>query len=102
VRNSINIRALQYRLLLIASFIGATMVATYFFGFLIGLIVNLFIFMIAVLYIRRIFFNSNSDNNRGNAGFSSKVTYICLSCGSNSTGLKCLKCGSKLKKAVFS
>ena len=98
---SYNIRAIQYRLLFITSFIGATMVATYFFGFIIGLLVNLFIFMLAVLYIRRILFSGNTDNRRSDAGFNPKVNYVCLSCGSNSTGIKCPKCGSKLKKAVF-
>jgi hypothetical protein len=86
------------------------MLATYFLGFVIGFMLNVFMFIGAMFYIQRkrskeIGFNAERGgyygSSSGSAGFSTKPSYVCLACGSKVSGRTCGKCGSQMKKAVF-
>ena len=48
-----NVRLLQRWLLVVVPIMGASMLATYFLGFVIGFILNMFMFIVVILYIQR-------------------------------------------------
>ena len=48
-----NGRLLQRWLLVVVPIMGASMLATYFFGFVIGFILNMFMFIVVILYIQK-------------------------------------------------
>jgi hypothetical protein len=48
-----NVRLLQRWLLVVVPIIGASMLATYFLGFVIGFISNMFMSIVVILYIQR-------------------------------------------------
>jgi hypothetical protein len=94
---------------LIAS-LGAGLVLTYFFGFIIGVTANIVIFVAAIFYIRHkqakalgtFGFGSETGGRGGyHADGSIKIRYACLVCGEEVKGTKCSKCGSNMKKPVF-
>jgi hypothetical protein len=96
--------------LFIGASLGIYLLLTYFFGFLVGFIVNTALFIGIILYIRKRQTDALrsfgfSDNNTTSSQYpiqaSTKLKYSCLSCGTEVKGSKCKKCGSKMKKVVF-
>lgn len=106
-----NGKLIQRGLLFVVVIMGASMFATYFLGFVIGFMLNVFLFIGAMFYIQRKRSNENEFNaDKGgyngssrsiSAGSSTKPSYVCLACGSKVSGRTCRKCGSQMKKAVF-
>jgi hypothetical protein len=102
-----NVRLLQRWLLVVVPIIGASMLATYFLGFVIGFISNMFMFIVVILYIQRkkwkeFGFNDEQEGYYGGRSSNeTKPSYLCLSCGSKVNGRTCDKCGSHMKKGVF-
>jgi hypothetical protein len=95
-----NSKLVKRGLLFAFAIMGASMLATYFLGFVIGLFIGV------ILYIQRKGFNverggSYGSSSSGSAGFNTKPIYICLACGSNVSERSCRKCGSHMKKVVF-
>jgi hypothetical protein len=80
-----NSKLIQRGLLFAVAIIGASILATYFLGFVIGLMLNVFMVIAVVLYIQR----KQSKEIRGSAkggyygsssssaGFSTKPSYVC-------------------------
>jgi hypothetical protein len=102
-----NVRLLQRWLLVVVPIIGASILATYFLGFVIGFITNMFMFILVILYFQRkkwmeFGFNDNQEGYYGShISKDTKLSYQCLSCGSKVNGKTCIKCGSHMKKGVF-
>jgi hypothetical protein len=104
---------LKRPLLLIGVGIGIYLVVSYFFGLLVGFIVNTALFIGIIFYIRkkqtaglRLFgFDDNNNNSNSNDRYdidtNTKLKYICISCRAEVKGSKCKKCGSKIKKPIF-
>jgi hypothetical protein len=99
---------LKRQLLFIGASLGIGLVLTYFFGFLIGYILNMAIFIGVMFYIRRRQINalrsfgfSNERIGGGHTNGSVKLKYVCLSCGAEFKGSRCSKCGSNMKKPLF-
>ena len=104
---------LKRPLLLIGVGIGTYLVVNYFFGLLVGFIINTALFIGIIFYIRktqnagsRLFgFDDNNKNSNSNDRYdidtNTKLKYICISCGAEVKGSKCKKCGSKMKKPIF-
>jgi hypothetical protein len=96
---------LKRQLLVIGASLGAGLVVTLFFGFLIGLAVNIAVMVGITFYIRRkqlgalkaLGFSNESAGGYG----SGKLKYICLSCGAEVKGARCGRCGSNMKKPLF-
>jgi hypothetical protein len=103
--------SLKRPLLLIGAGIGIYLVVSYFFGVLVGFIVNTALFIGIIFYIRKKqtaglrsfgFENNNSNSNNGyHIDTNTKLKYGCISCGAEVKGSKCKKCGSKMKKPIF-
>jgi len=98
--------------LLIGAGVGIYLVVSYFFGILVGFIVNTAIFIGIIFYIRkkqtaglRSFGFDTNNNGNPNNGYgidtNAKLKYRCISCGAEVKGSKCKKCGSKMKKPIF-
>jgi hypothetical protein len=101
-----NSKLVKRGLLFAFAIMGASMLATYFLGFVIGFMLNVFMFIGVILYIQRKRFNVErggyyGSSSSGSAGFNTKPIYICLACGSNVSERSCRKCGSQMKKVVF-
>lgn len=107
-----NNKLVRRRLLFAGVVMGGTMIVAFFFGFLIGFIANVFMFIGVILYIQRkeskeLRFNEEQrggyygDTGSSSPGFGIKPSYTCLVCGNNVNGTACRKCGSRTKKAVF-
>ena len=101
-----NSKLVKRGLLFAFAIMVASMLATYFLGFVIGFMLNVFMFIGVILYIQRKGFNVErggyyGSSSSGSAGFNTKPIYICLACGSNVSERSCRKCGSHLKKVVF-
>lgn len=99
---------MKRQLLFIGSSLGISMILTYFFGFLIGIAINIAIFLGLIFYIRKKQTNGlksfGFSDERVGGGYTNSGTrlrYICLSCASEVSGSKCNRCGSKMKKPVF-
>jgi hypothetical protein len=101
-------------LILIGAGIGIYLVVSYFFGVLVGFIVNTALFIGIIFYIRkkqtaglRLFGfddnNNNSSDSNDQYGLdkNTKLKFICISCDAEVKGSKCKKCGSKMKKPKF-
>ena len=84
-------------------FVGSTFLISlafiYFYGLIVGLSLNLAIFIGIIYYIR-----SNRTRGVRSLGFGgghhnevTKLMYSCLSCGAEGGGPKCRKCGSNMK-----
>ena len=96
------------QLLLLGASIELCLVLTYFFGFLVGIALNIAIFIGIIFYIRRNQMNAlrsfGFSDERAGGGYSTynaKLKYGCLSCGAEFNGSKCRRCGSKMKKPIF-
>lgn len=105
-----DIKLVRRGLLFAVSIMGASILVTYFLGFGIGFMVNVFLFMGVLLYVRRKESNQldlanyrreNYSSNGSDAGLGTSLGYICLACGSNVREKTCSECGSNMKKAVF-
>jgi hypothetical protein len=105
--------SLKRPLLLIGAGLGIYLVVSYFFGVLVGFIVNTALFIGIIFYIRKkqtaglrsFGFDNNNYNRNSNNGYdidtNAKLKYGCISCGAEVKGSKCKKCGSKMKKPIF-
>jgi hypothetical protein len=101
-----NSQLVKRGLLFAFAIMGASMLATYFLGFVIGFMLNVFMFVGVILYIQRKGFNLErggyyGSSSSGSADFNTKPIYVCLACGSNVSERTCHKCGSHMKKVVF-
>lgn len=99
---------LKRQLLVIGASLGAGLLFSYFFGFLMGLAVNIAVLMGVMFYIRwrqikalRSLGFSDETAGRGYASASTKLKYVCLSCGAEVKGVRCKECGSNMKKPLF-
>jgi len=104
---------LKRQLLFIGGSLAACFVISYVFGYFIGIILNMAIFVGILFYIRKkqtgaLKSLGFSDEKAGGEGFSwfsngsVKVRYICLGCGAEIDSINsCSKCGSRMKKPIF-
>lgn len=104
---------LKRQLLFIGGILAACFVIGYLFGYFIGIILNMAVFIAILFYIRKkqsraLKSLGFSDEKAGGAGFgwfngdSVRVRYICLGCGAEIDGINsCNKCGSRMKKPIF-
>ena len=53
IKRMFNVRLLQRWLLVFVPLMGASMLTTYFLGFVIGFILTMFMFIVVILYIQR-------------------------------------------------
>lgn len=101
------IKLVRRGLLSAVDIIGASIVVTYFLGFGVGFMGNVFLFTGIILYVRRKESNQfdladyRRDNYGSDAGSRTKLSYSCLACGSNVREKTCNECGSNMKKAIF-
>jgi hypothetical protein len=102
-----NVRLLQRWLLVFVPIMGASMLTTYFLGFVIGFILTMFMFIVVILYIQRKKWKEFGFNDEkggyygGSSSDGTKPNYVCLACGSRMSGSTCDKCGSHMKKSAF-
>jgi hypothetical protein len=103
-------KLIQRGLLFAFAIMGASMLATYFLGFVIGFVLIVFMSIGVILYIQRKGskeLGSNVERGGYHGGSSSsarlgtKLSYVCLACDSKVSERTCGKCGSHMKKAVF-
>lgn len=99
---------IKLQLLFIGASLGISILLTYLFGFIVGIALNIVIFIGIIFYIRRrqmkalrTFGFSDEQVGRGHTNSAAKLKYLCLSCSAEVNGSKCRKCGSKMKKPVF-
>ena len=118
---------LKLQILFVGVSVGISLIVTYFFGFMIGSVLNIVMLFGLIYYIRRKQtkeFGSSSSSSL--FGFSDKspspspsspssrissnssitntdrnIKYVCLTCSTKVTGRTCRKCGSYMKKPVF-
>ena len=117
---------LKLQILFVGVSVGISLIVTYFFGFMIGSVLNIVMLFGIIYYIRRKqtkeFGSSSSSSSL--FGFSDKspspsssssrisnnssitntdrnIKYVCLTCSTKVTGRTCRKCGSHMKKPVF-
>lgn len=81
------------------------MLATFLLGFILSLTLMIAVFVGIIFYIRKrqVGFREAdiSSDKRGYVNGSTKLRYVCLSCGTKVSGRTCRKCGSHMKKVVF-
>ena len=96
---------LKRQLLVIGASLGVGLLVTYLTNNLLyGLAANIAVLMGLIFYIRR-----KQLRALGSLGFgseaggygSTKLKYICLSCGAEVKGARCGSCGSSMKKPLF-
>lgn len=96
---------LKRQMLLIGASLGAGLLVTYLTGnVLIGLGVNIAIMLALIFYIRRKQLGALRRLGLGDStsGYgSTKLKYVCLSCGAEVKGARCSSCGSNMKKPLF-
>ncbi|MFZ0328031.1 MAG: hypothetical protein WAL66_12110 [Nitrososphaeraceae archaeon] len=103
---------IKRQLLFIGGSLALYFVVSYYFGFLLGLVANTALFIGILFYLRRKQImeqrSLGSDGKAYSTGLnwfsdnSTKMRYICISCGSEMKGIvECNKCGSKMKKPIF-
>ena len=103
---------IKRQLLFIGGSLAVCFVVSYVFGYFVGIILNMVIFVGILFYIRRKQImeqrSLGSDGKAYSTGLnwfsdnSTKMRYICISCGSEMKGIvECNKCGSKMKKFIF-
>jgi O-antigen/teichoic acid export membrane protein len=81
------------------------------FGYLIGLTANTLFFICVIFYIgrkNRNFHRSNPVNHRRDVNIgkyisdeTTRLKYVCLSCGAETKYVQCGECGSKIRKPLF-
>jgi hypothetical protein len=95
---------LKRQILLIGASLGVGLLVTYVTGsVLIGLGVNIAVMIGLIFYIRRKQLRTLGfgDAAGGYYGGSTKLKYVCLSCGAEVKGTRCGSCGSNMKKPLF-
>jgi|SRR6185503_2168405 len=97
---------LKRQLLLIGASLGIGLLVTYLTeNVLIGLGVNIAVMLGVIFYIRRKnlgALRSLGFSDATGAGYgTTRVKYICLSCGAEVKGTSCGSCGSNMKKPLF-
>lgn len=87
----------------VVALMGSSVLVTYFFGFIIGFMTNVFMFVGVIIYIqRRESKEIGLDEKRQGAYYAvTKPSFVCLTCGGDFDGTTCRRCGSHMKKAVF-
>ena len=91
-------------MLLIGASLGVGLLVTYLTGnVLIGLAVNIAVMIGLIFYIRRKQLGALRNLGFGDSGGygSTKLKYVCLSCGAEVKGARCGSCGSNMKKPLF-
>ena len=102
---------LKRQLLIIGIGVGLYFLISYFFGLLIGFMVNTLFLICFIFHFRRI----DSKNRRTNlvnyrravnigrlpADETARLKYNCLSCGAEVWDRQSNKCGSKVRKPLF-
>jgi ribosomal protein L40E len=95
--------------LIVGSFVLG-LILTYYFGFIVGLSLNIVVLVGLVFYIRRSqqkalrnlgFSDEKAGGNYAPAESKISLKYVCMSCGSRVKGARCSTCGSKAKRATF-
>jgi hypothetical protein len=95
---------------LLGGSVGISAVITYLFGVAAGFLVNVTLFTAIIIYFRKnpwYVLLTKSVTKRllarreGLVNANRRVNYFCLVCGSEVRGIKCIKCGSNMKKATF-
>lgn len=96
---------LKRQMLLIGASLGVGLLVTWLTGsVLIGLAVNIAVMIGLIFYIRRKQLGALRSLGFGdsNGGYgSTKLKYVCLSCGAEVKGARCGSCGSNMKKPLF-
>jgi ribosomal protein L40E len=114
---------LKLQILFVGVSVGISLIVTYFFGFMIGSVLNIVMLFGLIYYIRRkqefgsssLFgFSDKSPSFSSPSSSSSRISsnssitntdrnikYVCLTCSTKVTGRTCRKCGSHMKKPVF-
>ena len=116
---------LKLQILFVGVSVGISLIVTYFFGFMIGSVLNIVMLFGIIYYIRRkqefgsfsssLFgFSDKSPSSSSPSSSSSRISnnssitntdrnikYVCLTCSTKVTGRTCRKCGSHMKKPVF-
>ena len=115
---------LKLQILFVGVSVGISLIVTYFFGFMIGSVLNIVMLFGIIYYIRRkqefgssssLFgFSDKSPSFSSPSSSSSRISsnssitntdrnikYVCLTCSTKVTGRTCRKCGSHMKKPVF-
>ena len=118
---------LKLQILFVGVSVGISLIVTYFFGFMIGSVLNIVMLFGIIYYIRRkqtkefgsssssssLFGFSNKSASSSSSSSSSRISsnsitntdrnikYVCLTCSTKVTGRTCRKCGSHMKKPVF-
>lgn len=96
---------LKRQMLLIGASLGVGLLVTYLTGnVLLGLGVNIAIMLGLIFYIRRRQLGALRKLGLGDStgGYgSTKLKYVCLSCGAEVKGARCGSCGSHMKKPLF-
>jgi hypothetical protein len=100
--------ALKRQMIFLGASFAIGLLLTYFFGFFIGLALNMAIFIGVMLYIRwrqtkalKSLGFSDTVMGGGYTNEGVKIKYVCLSCGAEVKGSRCGKCGSNMKKPIF-
>jgi hypothetical protein len=96
---------LKRQILVVGASLGIGLLVTFLTGsVLIGLGVNIAIFIGLIFYIRRKQLGALRTLGLGDSGSGygrGKLKYVCLSCGAEVKGSKCGRCGSNMKKPLF-
>ena len=115
---------LKLQILFVGVSVGISLIVTYFFGFMIGSVLNIVMLFGIIYYIRRkqefgsfsssLFGFSDKSPSPSPSSPSSRISsnssitntdrnikYVCLTCSTKVTGRTCRKCGSYMKKPVF-
>jgi hypothetical protein len=93
---------IKRQLLFIGGSLALYFVVSYYFGFLLWLVANTALFIGILFYLRRKQIMEQRSLGSDGSDNSTKMRYICISCGSKMKGIiECNKCGSKMKKPVF-
>ena len=103
---------LKRQLVIIGFGVALYFLVAQFFGYLIGLMANTLFFMCVIFYIgrknRRSFHRSNPVNYRRAVNIgkyisdeTTRLKYVCLSCGAETKNVQCGECGSKIRKPLF-
>ena len=101
---------LRRPILFIACSLALSFTLTLFFGFLIGIVINMALFTAVAFYNR-----SSQLGTPEKFGYDDKIMgrrqrvhkkdmklkYLCLVCGSEVLDITCKTCGSRMKKPVF-
>ena len=104
---------IKRQLLFIGGSLAVCFVVSYVFGYFVGIILNMVIFVGILFYVRKkqlsalksLGFSNEKVGGEGFNWFNTdpvKVRYVCLGCGAEISGISsCNKCGSKMKRPIF-